>query len=115
MAEEIFRHIDKLPEREIRKGVHLRILPGSNVMFTLVRFEPHATVDTHQHPHEQLGFLLDGELEMWIADERRLLRHGDIYAIPPNVPHGAGTHERSALVLDAFSPLREDYLKLFAP
>src|SRR5574340_1770173 len=47
MVEGIYQHIDKLPERELRPGVHLRILAGSQVMFTVVRFDPHATVETH--------------------------------------------------------------------
>ncbi len=114
MIEGIYQHIDKLPERELRPGVHLRILAGSQMMFSVVRFDPHATVETHHHPHEQLGMVLEGELEQWIGDDRRHLRQGDIYAIPSNVPHGARTHETTALVLDAFHPVREEYLKLFA-
>ncbi len=114
MAEGIFRHIDTLDEVEIAPGVHFRILVGSQLMFSVVRFAPHATVATHHHPHEQLGFLVDGELEMWIGDEHRHLRRGDVYAIPPDVPHGARTHDSVALVLDAFHPLREDYIKRFS-
>lgn len=114
MTEGVFQHIDKLPERELRPGVYLRILPGASMMFSVVRFEPHATVETHQHPHEQLGIVLEGELEMWIGDTRRQLRQGDAYTIPSNLPHGGQTHNATALVLDVFSPLREEYLKLFA-
>lgn len=114
MADGIFQHTDALEEREVVKGVHFRILVGSRLMFSIVRFEPHATVPTHQHPHEQLGIILDGELEMWIGDTRRHLRRGDLYAIPPNLPHGAQTQGTVALVLDAFHPLREEYVKLFS-
>ncbi len=113
MGDEIFRQIDRLAEREITKGVHLRILPGQRMMFSIVRFEHNSIVPTHQHPHEQLGIILEGEFEMWIGDERRHLHKGDVYAIPPNKPHGAQTRETVCLVLDAFHPLREDYLKLF--
>ncbi len=113
MGDGVFQHIDTLAEREVRQGVYLRILAGAGLMFTVVRFEPHAIVPTHQHPHEQLGFMLEGEAEMWIGADRRQLRRGDVYAIPPNVPHGMQTQGSAARVLDAFHPLREDYLKLF--
>ncbi len=115
MEGERFQDLDRLAEREISKGVHIRILAGQRLMFSIVRFEPHAVVPTHQHPHEQLGIILDGEYEMWIGEDRRRLHKGDIYAIPPNLPHGAQTRETTCLVLDAFHPLREEYLKLFAP
>ncbi len=115
MADDAFQHIDRLAEREIARGVHIRVLSGQRMMFSIVRFEPNATVPTHHHPHEQLGMILDGELEMWIGEQRRTLRKGDAYAIPPAMPHGAQTREAVCLVLDAFHPLREDYLKLFRP
>jgi len=113
MAQAVWAHLERLPEREVRPGVYLRILPGERVMFSAVRFEPHAIVPTHHHPHEQMGIVLEGELELWIQDERRTLRSGDMYTVPPNVPHGAETKGASCLVLDVFHPLREDYVKLF--
>lgn len=108
-----FGHIDRLTERQMRDGVHMRLLAGDALMFSVVRFEPHSTVPTHQHPHEQIGYVLDGELELWIADDRRTLRPGDMYTIASNVPHGARTGESTCVVLDAFTPLREDYVKAF--
>jgi quercetin dioxygenase-like cupin family protein len=111
----VWTHLHRLPEREVRPGVYLRILPMAQMMFSGVRFAPHATVPTHQHPHEQMGIVLEGELDLWIGDERRTLRRGDMYAIPPNVPHGAETKASTCLVLDVFHPLREDYIALFSP
>lgn len=113
MGEAVFTHLDRLPEREVRKGVYLRILPGEKVMFSAVRFDPHSAVPTHQHPHEQMGIILEGELDLWVNDERRTLRRGDMYTVPPNVPHGAETHDATCLVLDVFHPLRDDYVALF--
>src|SRR5574341_1880806 len=108
-----FDHVDRLTERQMRDGVHMRLLAGDALMFSVVRFEPHSTVPTHQHPHEQIGYVLDGELELWIEDDRRTLRPGDMYTIASNVPHGARTGEPTCVVLDAFTPLREDYVKAF--
>lgn len=113
MSHPRFDHLDRLPEREVFKGVHLRVLPGDKLMFGVVRFEPHSIVPTHQHPHEQIGIVLEGELELWINEDRRTLREGDVYLIPSNVPHGAETKNTICLVLDAFHPLRDEYVKLF--
>ncbi len=114
MGNPAWAHLDRLPERDVLAGVHLRILAGEKVMFSAVRFDPRSTVPTHQHPHEQLGLVLDGELELWVGDDRRTLRRGDMYVIPPNVPHGAATTDGTCVVLDVFHPLRDEYVKLFA-
>jgi len=107
----VFTAVHTLPGKEIVKGITIRPLAGEHVMFTYVELLPHSEVPTHSHPHEQLGLMLEGELEMQIGDERRTLRPGDAYVIPGGVPHGARTGDPRALVLDIFHPLREDYLK----
>lgn len=110
----IFTSIRELPGKEIARGVTIRPLAGEHVMLNYVELEPHSEVPRHSHPHEQLGLMIEGELDLWIADEQRSLRPGDTYVIPGGVPHGARTGARRALVLDVFYPLREDYLALFA-
>lgn len=107
-------HLEKLPEREVVKGVHIRILVGDRLMYSIVRIEPLAVVPTHQHAHEQLSYMLDGELEMWISDDRRVIRRGDMCVIPSDVPHGGQATAAGCLVLDAFHPIREEYVKLFS-
>lgn len=106
--------IKALPSREIARGVTIKPLAGDHVMLNYVEFATNAEVPTHSHPHEQLGLMIEGELDLWIGNERRTLRPGDTYVIPGGIPHGARTAQSSALILDVFYPLREDYLKLFA-
>lgn len=113
MSEPTFAHLFELPEREMRQGVHLRVLPGDRMMFSVVRFDPNSIVPTHQHPHEQIGIILDGELELWINEDRRTLRRGDMYTIPSNVPHGGETKDSTCLALDVFHPLRDEYVAMF--
>lgn len=113
-AQHVFTSIQALRGKEITKGVTIKPLAGKNVMLNYVEFEPHSEVPNHSHPHEQLGLMIEGELDLWIGEERRSLRPGDTYVIPGGVPHGARSGSKKALVLDVFYPLREDYLKLFA-
>lgn len=86
-------------------------LAGSNLMINFVRIEPGAMVPLHQHPHEQGGTVLEGAVTMTIESETRELRAGDVYIAPPNAMHGA-TSLDGCLLLDIFSPPREDYLLL---
>jgi quercetin dioxygenase-like cupin family protein len=56
-----------------------------------------------------MGIMLEGEFEMTIGGETRLLKKGDMYLVPANTTHGGVTHAEGALILDAFSPPREAY------
>ncbi len=108
-----FRVIDALPHREVAPGVRLRILAGAKLMLSIVDFDDEAVVPTHHHVHEQAGAVLSGTVEMWIGDERRLLGPGDAYLVPSGTPHGARAVGGRARVLDAFHPLRDEYIALF--
>ena len=108
-----FHVLDALPQREIVPGVRIRIIAGSNLMLSIVDLEAEGIVPTHQHPHEQAGMILSGQVEMWIGDEKRLVGAGDVYIVPGGVPHGARAVGGPARVIDAFHPLRDEYIALF--
>lgn len=113
-ATQVITSIKQLPGKEIAKGVTIKPLAGDHVMLNYVQFVPQGEVPLHSHPHEQLGLIIEGELEMQIGDERRTLRPGDTYVIPGGITHSGRAGRAGALVLDVFYPIREDYLKLFA-
>ena len=82
---------------------------GERMTMSRVTLQPHAGVASHHHPHEQMGIVLEGEFEMTIGGETRQLKKGDMYLVPPDVTHSGATHDKEALVLDVFSPPREDF------
>jgi len=74
--------------------------------------EPGAGAPTHFHnTADEVIVVLDGMLEMWIGDERKVMQPGDMYMIGGGVPHGGRPVGGGAIVLDVFHPLREEYLK----
>jgi quercetin dioxygenase-like cupin family protein len=93
-------------------GVVMQCLTGGKLMTNWVTIEPNREIPRHNHPHEQMGFVLQGHLELTIGDETRLLGPDDAYTIPPNLPHAARTHDDGCLVIDIFTPPREDYRRL---
>jgi quercetin dioxygenase-like cupin family protein len=66
-------------------------------------------VPLHSHPHEQVGYLLKGQVTFTVGGEKKLLNVGDIWVIPGGVEHMVETGDQDSLALDIFSPLREDY------
>jgi quercetin dioxygenase-like cupin family protein len=80
------------------------------IMLVKVRFEKGAVGTLHQHIHSQSSYVESGVFEVSIAGEQKILKAGDGYFIPSNVVHGCVCLEAGQLI-DAFSPVREDFLK----
>jgi quercetin dioxygenase-like cupin family protein len=95
--------------RHLAPGVTARIFPGVNVMLSVVTIQPHLSSPVHSHPNEQWGVCLEGE---WIRiqdGKEHHVRAGDFWQTPPTVPHGGRTLDQRCVVLDVFSPPREEY------
>jgi quercetin dioxygenase-like cupin family protein len=108
-----YLHVDRdLLGLNLEPGLILRPVFGRNLTLSFVSMDPHSVAPVHQHPQEQIGTVIDGSYEFELAGEKRVVRKGDVYVVPPNVPHGAVTHDEGCLVLDAFSPPREAFAQL---
>ena len=107
-----FIDIESLSSNEVVPGCRLRTPYGKNLMLSYLEMDEGAEIPMHDHPHEQAGILLQGRLELTIGDETRTVQPGALFIIPPNVPHRAVAVDGPAVVLDVFSPIREDYVKL---
>ena len=103
---------DNLEPKEIHPGIKVRIMHGENIMMMLVDIAPNATVPTPTHVNEQAGRVLSGSFKLVIDGKENILKEGDHYLIPSNVPHSAHGTNSNSLALDIFSPPREDYKKL---
>jgi quercetin dioxygenase-like cupin family protein len=100
---------DDIAPRQLAPGVTAKIASGEKVMFSLVTLDPNAVVPEHSHPHEQMGMMVSGEMELTVAGKARRLSGNDIYLVPGGVPHKVVTGPLGAVALDVFSPPREEY------
>jgi quercetin dioxygenase-like cupin family protein len=69
-------------------------------------FFPGKGHDFHRHPNqEEVIYVLEGELEQWVEEERRLLRSGDAVVIPAATVHASfNVSEEPAKILAILSP-----------
>jgi quercetin dioxygenase-like cupin family protein len=96
--------------KKMLDGVELKApVHGERTMLTTVRFVKGAVVPVHQHLHEQTGYLVSGSLRFFGGEEEFVARPGDSWNIPSGEPHGAEALEET-IVIEVFSPIREDYL-----
>jgi quercetin dioxygenase-like cupin family protein len=96
-------------EHNIYPGVNIFATAGEQLMLSIVEMEPAAVVEEHDHPHEQMGLMLEGEMTFIIGDETRVLRPGDMWRIPGGVRHKVIAGDEPVRALDVFHPVRADY------
>ncbi len=51
-----------------------------------------------------------GRARFTIAGDVRIVSAGDILQVPPNVVHGATMLDEEVVLIDIFTPIREDFL-----
>jgi quercetin dioxygenase-like cupin family protein len=85
---------------------------GGGMMLVQFTFDAGVTAPMHSHPHEQIGYVVSGAIDLLMAGHPPVrLTAGSSYYVEPNVRHGVITHAPTVL-LDCFTPIREDFLPL---
>jgi quercetin dioxygenase-like cupin family protein len=103
---------DALDQIEATPGLNFQPILGQNLMVNFVSFEPNTEAPTHWHDEEQISFVIDGEMEFEVGDQKKVVRRGEAIVIPPNVPHAARTYDHTCLEVDVFNPPRRGLLEL---
>ena len=80
------------------------------IMLVKVFFDKGAVGELHKHHHSQVTYVESGSFDVTISGQTKTLVCGDSFYIPPNELHGAICTE-SGVLIDVFSPIREDFMK----
>jgi quercetin dioxygenase-like cupin family protein len=95
---------------QLGPGLSRQILGWDNqIMMVKVKFEKGAIGAPHTHFHTQTSFCHSGKFEFTIDGKKHVIEPGDGLYIAPNLLHSAVCLE-PGVVLDVFSPVREDFL-----
>jgi len=94
---------------QLTDSIRRRMIVGSREMLVRWEFRKGALAARHNHPHEQIVMMIEGKLQLTVGNTSTTMTPGDIVVIPPDVPHAALALE-DTVVLDIFSPPREDFL-----
>ncbi|MGA9638091.1 cupin domain-containing protein [Flavobacterium sp.] len=93
------------------EGVRRKIMGyDDKIMLVNVEFSKGSVGALHEHYHSQVTYVVSGQFEVTIGDDKKILKGGDCFYIPPHVLHGAICLEEGILI-DVFSPIREDFMK----
>ena len=102
--------VDLLRLRSNVPGVNMWAVALKNTMFTYFEIDPGARFAEHKHESEQITYVLEGELYFEIEGRIVCVGPGEVIAIPSNAPHAAYTEKNRVRAVDAWSPIRSDYL-----
>src|SRR5512134_683039 len=100
-----------IPVETIAPGIERQMIHGDRVMVCRLRFAPGSVTAAHEHPHEQLTIVEKGRARFVVGSQERLCREGDVLLFPGGFRHGATILDEETVLIDIFSPPREDFLR----
>jgi quercetin dioxygenase-like cupin family protein len=107
----IFHEFSAIPTKEIAPGFFSKLIHTANNTINFIEVKAGNIVPDHQHVHEQLSFVIEGQFQLTVNDEVQLLDAGLFAVIPSNVRH-SGLAITDCKLIDVFSPVRQDYRNL---
>ena len=99
-----------VPSHRVGEGVDRQMVIGERLMICRLTLQPHVETPVHSHPHEQMTIVERGRVRFTIDGGTRLVGAGDVLHLAPNVPHGATMLDEEVVLIDIFTPSREDFL-----
>ncbi len=103
-----FFDISNVAIKELGPGLKARFLHSEKMTVSYWNLSAGAVVPRHAHPHEQIANIIEGEFEMTVDGQTRLLEPGEGVIIAPHMDH-SGIAKTDCRIIDVFYPVREDY------
>ena len=101
---------EAIPTEQIADGIQRQMFIGNRMMICRFRFRPFLVTPEHDHPHEQMTIVERGRVRFFIEGKERIASAGDVLHFPSKCWHGATMMDEEVVLIDIFTPLREDFL-----
>jgi quercetin dioxygenase-like cupin family protein len=97
----------------VNDHISRKLVKKEHIMMVMYRLDPHQVWPLEIHEAEQGGYVFQGRIELNLPRTRQtlVLESGDGYLIESNLPHSWRTLEEEAVIMDIFSPPREELLR----
>jgi quercetin dioxygenase-like cupin family protein len=102
------QHIKDIIPKKLVAGITGYYAHGNQLTFGYVEIKAGSNLPAHHHVHEQITYIIEGQLDMMIGGEPYSLTPGMYHVIPTNTPHSA-IAVTDCIAIDVFNPVREDY------
>jgi quercetin dioxygenase-like cupin family protein len=101
---------DRVEKEQMNPLFARQVIHSETMTVARVHLRAGCVVPEHNHHNEQISILEKGALKWVLGGVERMLKPGDVLLIPPHVPHSVTAMEDS-VVMDLFSPVREDWMR----
>ena len=95
-----FWNLKTLKLEEFRPGIRNKLESGTNLTMAFMEIALNKEGSAHEHPFDQCGVVIEGEIEMSVGEETKLLRPMETYFIPAGTKHSWKTFTVPARILD---------------
>ena len=111
-GQDVEQHLNcsTIPVEQMAEGIERQMFVGRRMMICRFRFKPFLVTPEHDHPHEQMTIVERGRVRFFIEGKERIASAGDVLHFPSQCWHGATMMDEEVVLIDIFSPLREDFL-----
>ena len=104
-----------IPKQELSPGVTRQMIHGKSLMICRLTFAAGTVTTPHDHVHEQMTTVEKGRVRFVVGSEEKVFGPGDVLLFPSGFWHGATMLDEEVVLIDIFSPIREDFLKPSEP
>ena len=101
---------EQLESERMNPDLSRKVIHGQNVTIARIELRKGGVVAEHHHINEQVSMVQSGAIKFVSNGREHIVHAGECLTIPPNVPHRVEVLEDS-VVVDIFSPAREDWLR----
>jgi quercetin dioxygenase-like cupin family protein len=101
---------DSVPVERIANGIERQMIWGDRLMVCRLTIAPRTVTAIHTHPHEQITLVERGTVRFTVEGQERVSSPGDVLHCPSNCKHGATMLDEEVVLIDIFSPVRQDFL-----
>lgn len=108
----VFQHVNwsTIPVEQVTEGITRQMIVGDRLMVCRLTLAAHKVTAVHSHVHEQITLVERGRADFFVEGQRRTAEAGDVLLFPSGIQHGATMLEDEVVLIDIFSPPREDFL-----
>lgn len=100
-----------IPREQIGTGIVRQMIYGERLMICRLTLAPGTITAAHEHVHEQMTIVEQGRVRFVLGTDEKVFGPGDVLLFPGGFWHGATMLDEEVVLIDIFSPIREEFLK----
>lgn len=99
-----------IPIEHVAEGIARQMIHGDRLMVCRLTIAARTVTPIHSHYHEQITLVERGRVDFFVEGQRKTVKAGDVLVFPSNIQHGATMLDEEVVLIDIFSPPREEFL-----